>query len=83
MAIKQGAEVDVGHGFYSRNEMVAKSNAILAMTFGNGCIVKPGGTAHTVETYLNRIKKYGLQDNSYHYDLNSNMIFHGARTKNK
>lgn len=78
-AIKQGAETCVCKGFHARDAMVAQSDAILAMTFGDREWLKEGGTAHTMMTYLNRVKKYGFFDKSFHYDLNSGDIFCGAK----
>lgn len=82
LAIQEGAETYVCKGFYARNAMVAQSDVILAMTFGDKEWLKEGGTAHTVMTYLNRVKKYGFFDKSFHYDLNSGDIFCGARVRN-
>ena len=82
LAIQQGAQIAVPRGgFYGRNAMVAQSDIILAMTFGDKEWLKDGGTAHTVLTYLNRVKKHGFFDKSFHYDLNSGEIFFGARVK--
>lgn len=81
LAIQQGAETHVCKGFYARNAMVAQSDIILAMTFGDREWLKDGGTAHTMQTYLNRVKNYGFFDKSFHYDLNSGEIFCGARVK--
>lgn len=93
-AVQQGAIAVVPKGgFFGRNALVAQSDIILAMTFGDREWVKDGndvdkdgkaklgGTAHTVMTYLNRVKKYGFFDKSFHYDLNSGEIFYGARVK--
>lgn len=66
-------------GFYGRNAMVAKSDFILAMTYGNKHEVKEGGTAHTIRTYLNRVRKEGIFDKSFHYDLNSEKVFIGCK----
>jgi len=78
-AILKGAEIHVAKGFHARNALVAQSDIILAMTFGNAEWVKEGGTAHTVLTYLNRVRKHGFFDKSFHYDLNSGEIYCGAR----
>ena len=81
-AIQQGAEVIVpSGGFYGRNAMVAKSDIILAMTFGDKEWVKDGGTGDTIKKYLARVKKLGFFDKSFHYDLNSGGIFCGVRVK--
>jgi hypothetical protein len=77
----KGAElISVAKGFYARNALVAKSDFLLAMTFGNGHEVKEGGTAHTVRTYLNRVRKESIFDKSFHYDLNSGNILVGCVT---
>jgi len=65
-------------GFYGRNAMVAKSDFLLAITFGNENEVKDGGTAHTVRTYLTRVRKECIFDKSFHYDLTSGKIFIGC-----
>ncbi len=62
-------------GFYARNALVAKSDFLLAMTFGNGPEVKEGGTADTVRNYISRCKKEGCFEKAFHYDLNSGKIF--------
>lgn len=75
----EGAEIlPCKGGFYGRNAMVAKSDFLLAMTYGNKHEVKDGGTAHTVRTYLNRVRKEGIFDKSFHYDLNSGEVFIGC-----
>lgn len=79
IAAAEGAElIDVAKGFHARNALVAKSDFLLAMTFGKENQVKDGGTAHTVECYLNRVKKEGFFDKSFHYDLNSGKVFVGC-----
>lgn len=79
IAKNRGAElINVEKGFYARNAMVAKSDFLLAMTFGNGAEVKAGGTAHTVKCYLDRVKNEGFFDKSFHYDLNSGKLFFGC-----
>ena len=83
LAMEQGAEIYVAKGFYARNALVAQSDIILAMTFGDHEWVKDGGTAHTILTYLNRVRKYGFFDKSFHYDLNSGEIFCGARVRSE
>lgn len=74
-----GAElIPVARGFFARNALVAKSDFILAMTFGNENEVKDGGTAHTVKCYLERVRKEGIFDKSFHYDLSSGKVFVGC-----
>ena len=78
-AQNEGAElINVDKGFYARNALVAKSDFILACTFGDGSQVKDGGTAHTIKCYLDRVRKEGMFDKSFHYDLNSGEIFVGC-----
>ncbi len=75
----EGAElIEVAKGFYARNALVAKSDFILACTFGDGKMVKDGGTADTIRKYLARVRKEGIFDKSFHYDLNSGQIFEGC-----
>lgn len=65
-------------GFYGRNAMVAKSDCLIAMTFGNKEEVKDGGTAHTVKCYLERVRKGEIYDKSFHYDLGRGEVFQGC-----
>lgn len=65
-------------GFHGRNAMVAKSDFILACTFGDEHMLKEGGTADTLRKYLDRVKKDGIFDKSFHYDLNSKSIYEGC-----
>lgn len=84
IAAAEGAElINVAKGFHARNALVAKSDFLLAMTFGKENQVKDGGTAHTVECYLSRVKKEGFFDKSFHYDLSSGKIFVGCTLPNK
>ena len=78
-AEREGAElINVNKGFYARNALVAKSDFILACTFGNEHEIKDGGTAHTIKCYLDRVRKEGIFDKSFHYDLNSGKLFIGC-----
>ncbi len=70
-------------GFHGRNAMVAKSDFILACTFGDGHIVKEGGTADTVRMYLERVRKESIFDKSFHYDLNTKSIYEGCQVPPK
>lgn len=79
LAKYEGAEIlSCRGGFHGRNAMVAKSDIVLAMTFGNGKILKDGGTADTLRKYLARVKKEGFFDKSFHYNLNDGVIYAGA-----
>lgn len=79
IAQAHGAElIPVLKGFHARNALVAKSDFILACTFGDGKMVKDGGTADTIRKYLDRVHKEGLWDKSFHYDLNSKNIYEGC-----
>lgn len=69
-AITQGAKVVVWDGFKRRNLEVARdSTYLIALTFGNGAMIKDGGTAHTATTYCIFSSKppMGLM----HIDLNT------------
>lgn len=80
IAKNEGAEfIEVEKGFYARNALVAKSDFLLAMTFGIGPMVKEGGTSNTVETYLNRVRKEGFFDKSFHYNLFDGKIYVGCQ----
>ena len=75
----EGAElIPVEKGFYARNALVAKSDCILAITYGNGNEVKDGGTADTVGKYLERVRKGDIFDKSFHYDLTSGQVYVGC-----
>jgi hypothetical protein len=63
-------ETTVSAGFHARNALMAKSEVLVALTFGEGAEVKDGGTANTCQTYLSRIAKEGKPDLSWHIDLN-------------
>ena len=66
-------------GFHGRNAMVAKSDFILACTFGDGPMLKDGGTADTVRKYLHRVRKEGIFDKSFHYCLTDGTIHEGCQ----
>jgi len=83
IAISKGAEVHVANGFWARNGLVAKSDILLAMTFGNKEYVKDGGTAHTVRTYLNRVHREGCFDKSFHYNLNDGKLYREVKVKDE
>ena len=79
IAKAHGAElIPVLKGFHARNALVAKSDFLLACTFGQERMVKEGGTADTVRKYLARVRKEGIFDKSFHYDLNSKNIYEGC-----
>lgn len=67
-AIKLGATVIVGKGFFDRNKLVAKSGAILAFTFGDKEWVKDGGTAHTMAHFFDKHPKNPM---AFHVDLHT------------
>lgn len=63
-------------GFKNRNSLVAfEADALLAMTFGSGPVVKDGGTADTVAKFLAR-KDRGP---AYHMDLAQKLCYRNAR----
>lgn len=76
VAKERGAEIlPCKGGFYGRNSMVAKSDCLLAFTFGEGEMVKEEGTADTVSRYLTRVEKEGCFNKSFHYNLNDGKIY--------
>lgn len=69
------AKITVTPGFLARNLVVAsKADHVLAMTFGDGRLLKDGGTAHTMRHFLAR--NHG---SSYHLDLNTLKLYEGAK----
>lgn len=62
--------VTVSPGFHARNVLMAESDILIALTFGHGAKVKDGGTAHTCQTYLDRVRAAGAENLSWHIDLN-------------
>lgn len=75
-----GAElIAVNKGFHARNALVAKSDFLLACTFGDKETVKDGGTADTVQKYLERINREDYYDKSYHYNLTDGNIYAGCK----
>lgn len=84
IASSEGAElIPVARGFYARNALVAKSDFLLAMTFGKGREVKDGGTADTVRRYLERVRKEGFFNKSFHYNLGDGQIYEGCTTPSR
>ena len=78
LAKRYGAELILVDNYYARNALIAKSDFILACTFGNKNEVKEGNTADIIRAYLNRVSKEGIFDKSFHYDLESGEIFIGC-----
>ena len=76
-AIARGAEVLVCNGgFHGRNSMVAKSDVMLAMTFGDKDMVKiGGGTADTVKKYFARVDSDGSFNKAFHYNLSDGIVY--------
>lgn len=74
-AMIPNCSVTIGTGFNSRNLMVASdSDMLLAMTFGHGRVVKPGGTERTVRAFLRRTSG-NLAAKSWHLDLNTLKLY--------
>ena len=71
------AEITVGSGFLNRNLIVAnRADGVLAITFGEGSVLKDGGTSHTMSNFIRRkTNKY-----AFHLDLNSMKIYENAET---
>ena len=63
-------ETTVSEGFHARNALMAKSDALIALTFGSKNKVKDGGTANCCASYLNNVKKEKRENLSWHIDLN-------------
>ena len=80
IAKTHGAELSpVLRGFHARNALVAKSDFMLACTFGQERFVKAkSGTEDTVRKYLERVRKEGIFDKSFHYDLTTGNIYEGC-----
>ena len=84
IAIREGAEARVpGGGFHGRNSLVAKSDFLLACTYGEGNVVKDGGTADTVRKYLERVEKNGFFNKSFHYNLSDGKVYEGVEAPPK
>jgi hypothetical protein len=64
----------ISRGFHARNNLMAKAEVLIACTFGDGPVVKDGGTAHTVKAYLENVSKLGREDQSWHIDLNTRFV---------
>lgn len=78
----KGAElIEVSKGYYARNSLVAKSDCVLAMTFGNKHFVKEGTTVDIIQRYLERVKKGEIFDKSFHYDLLNGEIYIGCKVE--
>ena len=67
----EGCTVTVSKGFHARNSLMAKSDALVAFTFGEGATVKDGGTADTCKSYLSNVARSDREDLSFHVDLSS------------
>lgn len=67
--------IRVTHGFQARNLLVAGAQNALAMTFGEGSLLKDGGTANTMNAFLSR-PDHGL---AYHLDLSAMKLHAKAR----
>lgn len=72
-AITKGAKITVEAGFDARNTIVAQADTLIAFTFGEGAVVKRGGTWKTVKRYLDRGGKL-----SYHVDLATMTVYSPA-----
>lgn len=72
--IKDGAEVVVTPGFKERNTQVAvDSELLIAFTFGNGPVLKDGGTLDCMSKFLALGKT-----NSFHIDLHTMEVYSPA-----
>jgi len=74
-AISLGAGFTINKGFLARNERIAQDAMVLiALTFGNGAVLKNGGTAHCM-SYFQSLKG---NKNTYHINLNDMKIYSPA-----
>ena len=69
-AIQKGAKIEIKEGFFARNSSVAKSDCLLAFTFGDGPDVKPGGSLDTV-TKWRKLHWSADPNRGFHVDLHS------------
>jgi hypothetical protein len=69
-AIYKGAVVELEAGFMARNSIVARADTVIAFTFGDGVIVKDGGTADTCRKYLK-----GGGKSLFHVDLHTMTLY--------
>lgn len=77
-AINKGAKVIVTPGFKERNTKVAQeSDVLVAFTFGDGAVLKDGGTLDTTRKFLKA--KAGAP--SYHVDLFQMKVYSPAITE--
>jgi hypothetical protein len=70
LAIDLGAEVIIEPGFFGRNTKVAQSDGVIALTFGNGAVIKDGGTNDTARKYLENGGKHLI-----HIDLHDFKVY--------
>jgi len=79
-AVSAGANFVVSTNFWVRNGQIAKySDILLAFTFGDKEWLKDGGTSHTMNAYLNKIKRERLFDKSFHFNLNDMILYSPAK----
>lgn len=79
-AKEKGASFRISTNFWARNGLIAKySDILLAFTFGEKHWLKDGGTSHTMNAYLNKIKREGLLDKSFHYCLSDMTLYFPAK----
>lgn len=74
--ISPGCITTISDSFWTRNTKIAGSaDALLAMTFGEGALVLPGGTWDTVKKFL----RAHPDAPTYHMDLNTGLCYRKAR----
>jgi hypothetical protein len=76
-AIAKGATVVITPGLFERNALVAKADAVIALTFGRGKELKDGGTAHTAEAYLRNCGRVSKAPLAFHIDLHAGELHEG------
>jgi hypothetical protein len=79
-ALAKGATPLIGAGFHQRNTLVAQqADILLAFTFGDKNVVKNGGTADTVEKFL-QTKRH---ETACHCDLHTFKVYENATTSKR
>jgi hypothetical protein len=79
MAQNRGAEIKyVSRGFHTCNALIAKSDFLLAIAYGEKNVVKDVVAEHIVRRYLERVRKENIFDKSYFYNLTDGKIYVGC-----
>lgn len=83
-AIREGAElIYVSRGFHACSALIAKSDFLLTMTYGEENMVSGFIAENITRKYLERVRKENFFDKSYHYNLNDGKIYVGCNVPPK